>query len=498
MFQVDEVTPAASPLPTVPLSSVSPGALAVGGDPDRRVLAPGGVHPLLAAVGRAFAEHRPLVLSPDAVWLTIAQGVAQHVRLHAEELRDHLVSHRGRRDLTVPVTAVPVDAAGWSRAVDQFADLLEGEVGELPGCDFSTSTAVDRTAGRVVMLDVYSPYFALVMVAVCGIPTVTLTGTVADWRRIADRVDTLDRYGLHEWRRSLAPIAAQFVRAAAGDVDTAFWRRIYNPVDAYGGELITGWAARLYPYLLEDGGIDRPNPLLELPLDEPRDLTVDHRSYRGPGISSAGVPATLSKVRITINDRTLDQLSAVELHAGLVGIAQDPDGALRPVAGWHLLPATVHIDHVLDRIVAEHETTPPVANRFKPYAVSAEALALYRRFGSAAARNQGGWRVLPVADHKHVRRDQVPVTAIAEFADGRSLAVGHHHHPSAAAYWVICGIGENPDRSHPLDPPHRLLEAPADIPVIGTSLAEILERLLDGADLAGLQTCRLSDLDAST
>ncbi|WP_412543092.1 DUF4419 domain-containing protein [Longispora sp. K20-0274] len=495
IFQVDDVTPAASPLPTVPLRSVSPGALAVGGDPDRRVLVPSGVHPLLAAVGRAFAEHRPLILSPDAVWLTIAQGVAQHVRLHAEELRERLVAHQGRRDLTVPVDAVPVDAASWSRAVDRFADRLEGEVGELPGCDFSTSTAVERTAGRVVMLDVYSPYFAFVMVAVCGIPTVTLTGTVEDWRRIAERVDTLDRYGLHEWRRSLAPIAAQFVRAAAGDVDTAFWRRIYNPVDAYGGKLITGWAARFYPYLLDAGSIDRPNPLLELPLDEPRDLTVGHRSYDGPGISSAGVPATLSTVRITIDDRALDQLSAVELHAGLVGIAQDPDGALRPVAGWHLLPSTVHIDQVLDRIVAEHETTPPVAAWMKPYAVSAEALALYHRFGSAADRHRDCWRILSVADHQHVLRRQMSVTAIAKLADGRSLAVGHQ---SGAAYWMVCRIGENPDRSHILDPRHRLMDAPGDVPVIGTSLAEILRRLLDGEDLAGLETGRLSDLDAST
>ncbi|MEV4138816.1 DUF4419 domain-containing protein [Dactylosporangium sp. NPDC049742] len=28
-----------------------------------------------------------MVLSPDAVWLSIAHGVAQHVRLHAEQLR---------------------------------------------------------------------------------------------------------------------------------------------------------------------------------------------------------------------------------------------------------------------------------------------------------------------------------------------------------------------------------------------------------------------------
>ena len=100
-----------------------------------------------------------------------------------------------------------------------------------------------------MLLDAYSPYFALWMVCVCGIPSITLTGTVEDWRKIRARVDAIAGFGLGTWCRSLAPIADQFVRAAEGDVDTAFWRRIYNPVDAYGGEVITGWVARLYPYL---------------------------------------------------------------------------------------------------------------------------------------------------------------------------------------------------------------------------------------------------------
>ncbi|WP_272427393.1 DUF4419 domain-containing protein [Polyangium jinanense] len=45
-------------------------------DPDLPVVDHGPTHALLGAVHLAFAQHRPLVLSPDAVWLTIAQGVA--------------------------------------------------------------------------------------------------------------------------------------------------------------------------------------------------------------------------------------------------------------------------------------------------------------------------------------------------------------------------------------------------------------------------------------
>jgi hypothetical protein len=59
------------------------------------------VHPLALAVDLAFREHRPLVLTPDAVWLCLAQSLAVHVDLHAEQLRPMLVRHQGQLALDV-------------------------------------------------------------------------------------------------------------------------------------------------------------------------------------------------------------------------------------------------------------------------------------------------------------------------------------------------------------------------------------------------------------
>jgi hypothetical protein len=307
VFAVDDVPVVLTRLPTRRLRELAGDALAVGGDPDLPVLEPDGVHPLLSAVGRAFAEHRPLVLSPDAVWLTIAQGVAQHIRLHAEELRSRLVSHSGRKRLVVTTDGpMPTDAGSWARLAETFAKTLAAEVSHAEDweCDFSTSTDVERTAGRIVLMDAYSPYFTYWLVAVCGIPTITLTGRAEDWQKIRDRVDGIAEFGLADWCRSLIPITGQFVRAASGDVDTQFWRRVYNPADAYGGEVITGWIARLYPYLKSGGAVDCPNPLLDLPIDQPRDRTPngDRFGYRGPGIRSDNVPAVLSTVTVNVND----------------------------------------------------------------------------------------------------------------------------------------------------------------------------------------------------
>lgn len=499
-FGVDDVVPATEPLPTQPLHETFPEALAIGGDPALAVLRPDGVHPLLDAVGRAFAEHRPLVLSPDAVWLTIAQGVAQHIRLHAEELRPQLVSHPGRKRLEVVLAGtMPEDAEDWCDLVATFDKLLAAEVRDtdLFACDFSTSTDVERTAGRIVALDAYSSYFSLWLVFVCGIPSVTLTGTVEDWRKIRARVDAIAGFGLQRWCRSLAPIADQFVLAAQGTADIAFWQRIYSPADAYGGDVITGWVARLYPYLGRHGAQDGPNPLLDLPIGEPRDLTVavGKMGYNGPGIRSDAVPATLSRLIVNINDQVGGDNRAVALHAGLVGIAQDADGALRPVAGWHLTPAAVEIDDVIEWIRRDHDTDPPQPQPM-PLLMNAagDLLALYAAIGSATLFG-GAWRLLPATEHRSVWRGagRRTIETFIDLADGRSIGTAVDY-GTQTEHLVICRL--EPVDADLDDPKYRLVDDPADVPVLGTSLAFLLNAALDAdGDIAHLETGRLADLE---
>src|SRR5262245_19707154 len=54
------------------------------------------VHPLAGAVHLAFSEHRPLRLTPDHIWLTIAQGFAHHVNNNSEALRPRLFNFQDK------------------------------------------------------------------------------------------------------------------------------------------------------------------------------------------------------------------------------------------------------------------------------------------------------------------------------------------------------------------------------------------------------------------
>src|SRR5262245_54738882 len=89
-FAVADVAPSTEPLPAIPVSTAIERTLRrhpmICPRATREVAEAADFHPLIAAAVLAFKQHYPLVLSPDMIWLTILQGVAQHVQNHAAKL----------------------------------------------------------------------------------------------------------------------------------------------------------------------------------------------------------------------------------------------------------------------------------------------------------------------------------------------------------------------------------------------------------------------------
>src|SRR5688572_27047205 len=102
-FPVADVAPATTPLPTralnISLAEAARSPVVVCDNPERPVVTDSDYHPLIASAALAFKKHYPLVLSPDVIWLTILQGVAQHIANHANQLRHRLVRHQTKIEL---------------------------------------------------------------------------------------------------------------------------------------------------------------------------------------------------------------------------------------------------------------------------------------------------------------------------------------------------------------------------------------------------------------
>jgi hypothetical protein len=304
-------------------------------------------HPLIYTVHAAFSQHRPLKLSPDDIWLVIAQGFGHHLAENAEALRHRLVRHQGRRELTATVRDLSLSS--FERATASFSSQIreatDPVLHETLICDFSTTTPTIRTASEVALMDSFSSYFTYFMECICGIPKITIEGSLGDWQRIRERVEVIETYDLGWWVRRLRPILDEFVRAAGGHPTREFWKAIYKPQKAYGDEAVTGWITDLFPYL-GDAPTRCRNRVLE---HERRDwaLPIDK------GVTTNGFPKGLSSVPIKVgfNDGSSCE---VDLVAGFFAVEQDPaDLALSPVIGWSVAEpppkTTVQPERAVDR-----------------------------------------------------------------------------------------------------------------------------------------------------
>ncbi len=293
-------------------------------------------HGLIGAVHMAFAEHHPLVLSPDDVWLCLAQGFATHVNLHAEALRGRFVRHEGKEKIRVRrddfVKGEPSN--DWPAMISELSARIHEHVGkksDLVVADFSTTGPVERAASEVVLLDTLQSYFDYNCATMCGIPQITLLGTAEDWLWVRTKAEVLAEFDLAAWTRHLLPVLDRITRTAQGHVDSAFWQSFYKRNDNSGGPYVTGWINVFFPY------VKTFNPRTM------RDETSWNETVGrwkegldatfGGGPTMHNFPTGLSSAPFTWD--YLEREIAMVLTGGFTGVAQDAaTGAVRPAIGW--------------------------------------------------------------------------------------------------------------------------------------------------------------------
>ena len=419
-FVVDPVEAVVTPLPTRPAERAM--AEKCGRDmtacwqSDRALVDSdsGGIkHGLVDAVHRAFSEHRPLVLNPDVIWLTIAQGLAQHINLNSERLRGDLVRHRGKEMVKLRVTESPGSASEWGSLVEGFGGLLaerHPDLADLIVCDFSTTGPAERIASQVVFMDALQRYYDYIAVCICGIPEIALEGTVDDWAEIARRVREISRFGAEFWTRHLENVCDQFVRAASGDVDREHWRAIYKRRVGYGTTFVNGWISHLFPYL----DSDRRNPALDAPPGSY--LRVQTRDEP---VSFWGIDPSepLSATWVTTGDFP-NSLRSAPVHllgvagtgeifdvvAGVVGFEQ-AEGSLRPVIGWGATRPTgvAALLMELDPMLEGRISTELIHRNSNHHEYPADMREFWSSHDGVTLQNNLG-RTLPLLSRRELRR----------------------------------------------------------------------------------------------
>ncbi len=350
-FAVHDVTPAAMRLQTVKtrdgisillanINESKPEPIFYCSEYNSNSIAGVGIHPLFAAVHLAFSNHLPLVLSPDMIWITIVQGFSLHVRNNAETLRERLVKHQGKLKIEISRSDILEGSPenDWDDVIHQLSSAVSESVGGLYSklvTDFSTTTIIERTACEIALLDTFSPYFTYYVRCICGIPSITLEGQPADWKRLREKLECLSTFGLDLWLTDMRIILDQFERACRGDVDKEFWQNIYKQKKAYGAEIVNGWITRFVPYLKNytTGDYSITNFTLGTPMTIPEIEEKEGFAWRQPGeLSTDMLPSGISSAQVEFV--CLDSSKHMRFLGGFMGIEQLEEGALRPRLGW--------------------------------------------------------------------------------------------------------------------------------------------------------------------
>ena len=158
----------------------------------------------------------------------------------------------------------------------------------------------------------------------CGIPSITLDGSVEDWKRVREKTMQLKKYGLEKWIDSLDPILKEFILAADGKPNQIFWKSMIKKqsVDrlAGGGCLpemptkLDGWLLKLFP---DENGVtlEEISHTKDMPTEYVR--VSFYYQVRNP------------------DDGTIISRTPMELWAGFVGAKIDNENNMvTPMMGW--------------------------------------------------------------------------------------------------------------------------------------------------------------------
>jgi hypothetical protein len=289
------------------------------------------IHPFIAALYIAYADHRPISISPDMIWLLICQGFSTHVNNNIEELRKKFVKFDGKKKLIVNTQPISKEfkkgstKSPWPLAFpvmsDSISKYVKSDIHNLYVQSFSTTTSVEKAAYEVALLDVMSGYFEYEYSTLCGIPTIDIEGTKTDWLKIKKGLQQFKGYKIDNWINSLEPIIQQFVDASDNKIDTAFWSNIFKRKDESGGPYITGWIIKFFPYI-NDNNKMIINPFIDI---EPK--------KHFEGLLTNQFNNGLSKANFIWNYYGTNY--EMEFLAGFIGIKQDLKTlTLRPEIGW--------------------------------------------------------------------------------------------------------------------------------------------------------------------
>jgi hypothetical protein len=236
---------------------------------------------LVSAIIRAYNYHHVLSISPDDVMNNICCLWAKYVVLNAERFRDKIVTHSGKRTLTLIVPQnTEWDEENLLLHMNGYIDLVNQDQDSVKWMDitFSTTTPLDQMLRNVATLSSQKEYYAYHSRTLCWLPYIQLHGTREDWVKLYNAVVDMPTFDENQevWKILLLDVLMKFVEA--DEKDEEFWQSplINRPGGSGSVDYYCGWVTVFNPFNEkgEWGMLSKTNHLY-VPIEDVMDLTVD-------------------------------------------------------------------------------------------------------------------------------------------------------------------------------------------------------------------------------
>lgn len=279
-------------------------------------------HSFLTGILTAYKEHRPFEISPDIIWLLINQGFARHIANNSEEFRKDIVNFDGKKTLSVVSNDIELGNpnSNWEAIFPQFTNQISDYTGkELTDAltsNFTTTTPTTKIASEITIMETVKAYFDYeVLMMGCGIPKITIQGTVEDWEKVLKKTEYISKFKLKWWTKELKPILKQIIETKKGNFKKKFWMDMVksHTEKEYGSPTtINGWIVKFFPYTKEGKRTDLK------PISKIDNLASE-----------------LVKVPFILKDAKNNKSYKMEFWAGFIGLYQNKqDFTLTPEIGW--------------------------------------------------------------------------------------------------------------------------------------------------------------------
>ena len=224
------------------------------------------VHGLFKAIHDAYDKHVGLEITPDHIKLLILQGFSMHINENSEKFRTLFVDHTDKKVIKVQRDDFVKgrDTNPWPEVFGQFTDKIKNDIKDptlvnLAQVPFETSTDTTIASFNIALMETVQKYYSYEFYTMCGIPFITIKGSVQDWKSIYELVMYIKQFDLDWWTDKIGPIIDEFIKVASHNntLNTTFWKNILKINNESGGPYYDGWITYFFPYLVHKTGMSR-------------------------------------------------------------------------------------------------------------------------------------------------------------------------------------------------------------------------------------------------